>query len=154
MAHKVAVVIPVYKETLNEFEKISLTQVQKVLGHYQYIFVAPQGKNIPYVTQGSKVYFFPPQFFQNTKTYNYLMMSPNFYKAFLDYEYILIYQLDAFVFQMNWNIFAAWDMIISARFGHPPWEKLKLSIKINFTEYTWATAAFLFARLKLFINFC
>ena len=31
MSHKVAVVIPIHNETLNEFEKISLTQVQKVL---------------------------------------------------------------------------------------------------------------------------
>ncbi len=37
MPVKAAVVIPVYKETLNELEEISLAQVQKVLGNYQII---------------------------------------------------------------------------------------------------------------------
>ncbi len=105
MPTNAAVVIPVYKETLNEFEKISLAQVQKVLGHYQIIFVAPQGLKITYATQGNIAFFFPPQFFQSTKTYNYLMMSPAFYQAFLKYEYILIYQLDAFVFSDKMEYF-------------------------------------------------
>ncbi|MBQ7630124.1 MAG: hypothetical protein IJS81_07940, partial [Selenomonadaceae bacterium] len=98
MLNNAAVVIPVYKENLNEFEKISLAQVQKVLGNYQIIFVAPRGKNFSYFTQGSKIYFFQPQFFQSDKTYSELMKSPIFYKSFLEYKYILIYQLDAFVF--------------------------------------------------------
>ena len=36
---KVAVVIPTYKEELDEFEKISLAQVRKVLGKYPIIFL-------------------------------------------------------------------------------------------------------------------
>ena len=93
-----AVVIPIYKETLNELEKISLAQVQKILGKYQIIFVAPEGLKCNYLTSGCKIYYFPPQFFQSVGTYNILMKHPLFYKAFLAYEYILIYQLDAFVF--------------------------------------------------------
>ena len=98
MPVKAAVVIPVYKETLNELEKISLAQVQKVLGNYQIIFVAPEDLEIEYLISGCRVYYFPKQFFQNKVAYNLLMMLPAFYDAFLDYEYILIYQLDAFVF--------------------------------------------------------
>lgn len=93
-----AVVIPVYKATLNEFEKISLAQVQKVLGKYQIIFVAPEGLKCDYFIHGCRIYYFPKQFFQSTQTYNLLMEAPFFYKAFSEYEYILIYQLDAFVF--------------------------------------------------------
>ena len=93
-----AVVIPIYKETLNELEKISLAQVKKILGRYQIIFVAPKGLKCNYLTSGCKIYYFPPQFFQSVGTYNILMKHPLFYKAFLAYEYILIYQLDAFVF--------------------------------------------------------
>ena len=98
MAHKAAVVIPVYKDELNEFEKISLAQVQKVLSNYRFIFVAPHDKDFFYLTKDSRIYFFPPQFFKNKYTYSDLMKTPIFYEAFLDYEYILIYQLDAFVF--------------------------------------------------------
>ncbi len=93
-----AVVIPIYKERLNELEKISLAQVQKILGKYQIIFVAPEGLKCYYLTAGCKIYYFPPQFFQSVGTYNEFMKHPLFYKAFLAYEYILIYQLDAFVF--------------------------------------------------------
>ena len=98
MSSKVAVVIPTYKEELNELEKISLAQVKKVLGKYPLIFVAPEGKNLSYLEQSNGTTYFPPQFFKSKETYNYLMTSPAFYKTFDNYDYILIYQLDAFVF--------------------------------------------------------
>ena len=41
---------------------------------------------------------FPAENFRSVKTYSRLMLSPNFYAAFADFDYILIYQLDAFVF--------------------------------------------------------
>ena len=96
--HKVAVVIPTYKEGLNPLEKISLDRCRKVLGRYPLIFVAPAGKNFSYVAPADKVIGFPPQFFQSVAAYSRLLMSPQFYDAFREYEYILIYQLDAFVF--------------------------------------------------------
>lgn len=98
MPSKVAVVIPVYKAELNPLEQISLAQVRKVLGKYPLIFVAPEGKNFAYFAPSDKVVHFPPQFFKNVQTYSQLLMSPFFYEAFEDFEYILIYQLDAFVF--------------------------------------------------------
>ena len=127
MSANAAVVIPVYKETLNEFEKISLAQVQKVLGHYQIIFVAPQGLKISYARQGDKVSFFPPQFFQSPKTYNHLMMSAAFYKVFLNYEYILIYQLDAFVFSDKLEYFCG----LGYDFIGAPWATLQKIIYDN-----------------------
>ena len=98
MSTKVAVVIPVYREELNMFEKISLAQVREVLGHYPIVFVAPEGKTFSYFTPSDMVAYFPPQCFQSVKTYNQLLMTPLFYEPFLDFDYILIYQLDAFVF--------------------------------------------------------
>ena len=98
MPSKVAVVIPVYKEELDPLEQISLAQVRKVLGKYPIMFAAPEGKNFSYFAQSDTVAYFPTQFFQSTRTYNRLMMSPQFYEMFKDCEYILIYQLDAFVF--------------------------------------------------------
>ena len=93
-----AVVIPVYKENLNGFEKISLAQVRKILGRYQIIFVAPEGKIFSYFDEGDKIVHFPQKFFQNVDTYSKMMMTLDFYEKFLDYDFILIYQLDAFVF--------------------------------------------------------
>ena len=98
LSSKVAVVIPIYKEKLDEFEKISLAQVRKILGKYPIVFVAPEGKIFPYLEQNDLIAQFPQKFFQNMFTYSKLMMSPKFYEPFLDFDHILIYQLDAFVF--------------------------------------------------------
>ena len=70
MSIKVAVVIPVYKEELNDLEKISLAQARKILGKYPFVFVAPEGKIFSYFESGDIVVQFPPQFFQSTKTYS------------------------------------------------------------------------------------
>ena len=98
MPSKVAVVIPVYKKELDPLEEISLAQVRKVLGKYPIVFVTPEGKIFPYFEAGDMIAHFPQGFFQNTDTYSKLLLSPQFYDTFKDFEYILIYQLDAFVF--------------------------------------------------------
>ena len=124
MATKAAVVIPVYKEELNEFEKISLAQVRKVLSNYPLIFLAPEGKTFSY-TENDLILYAPQEFFQSVRTYSDLLTSPAFYRAFLSYEYILIYQLDAFVFSDQMEYFcslgydyigAAWSSIFRREF--------------------------------------
>ena len=98
MSTKVAVVIPTYKEELSPLEQIALVQCRKILGRYPLIFFTPAGKIFSYFKPDDGVAHFPSQYFQNVDTYNTLMLSPNFYETFKDFEYILIYQLDAFVF--------------------------------------------------------
>lgn len=98
MSTKVAVVIPVYREELTELEKISLAQCRKILGRYSLVFVAPEEKNFSYFESGDMVAYFPAEYFQSVQTYSRLLTSPHFYAPFLDFDYILIYQLDAFVF--------------------------------------------------------
>lgn len=95
---KVAVVIPNHKEELDELEKISLAQCRKVLGHYPIVFAGPEGKNFSYLEPGDLTVQFPKEYFQTLRDYNILSMSPIFYEPFLSFDYILIYQLDAFVF--------------------------------------------------------
>jgi len=98
MPTKIAVAIPTYKDELNALEKISLAQCRKILGRYPLIFFAPEGKNFSYVAPNERIIHFPPEFFRSVKTYSKLMMSPKFYEAFGEFDYILIHQLDAFVF--------------------------------------------------------
>ena len=95
---KVAVVIPNHKEELDDLEKISLVQVRKVLKNYPIIFIGPEGKNFSYLEPGDPIVYFPKEYFQTLRGYNNLSISPLFYEPFLDFDYILIYQLDAFVF--------------------------------------------------------
>ncbi|MBR1647739.1 MAG: hypothetical protein IJ685_13345 [Selenomonadaceae bacterium] len=98
MSAKVAVVIPTYKDELNALEKFSLDRCREVLKRYPIVFVAPKGKNFSYFTRKDFVAEFPAENFQSVKTYSRLMLSPQFYETFLDFDYILIYQLDALVF--------------------------------------------------------
>ena len=98
---RVAVVIPTYSEKLAKHEIISLQQLCKVLGIYDKIFIAPEGLKIDYGDFASeiRVKYFPKAFFKSTITYSQLLLSEDFYACFAEYEYILIHQLDVFVFK-------------------------------------------------------
>lgn len=96
----VAVVVPVYKRQLSQEEQISLRQLQRVLGDYPKIFFAPEGLDFDYgeLMQGFRIERFPAVYFSGFLGYSLLMLSVGFYQRFLAYDYILVYQLDAFVF--------------------------------------------------------
>lgn len=98
--HIVAVVVPVYKQVLSELEIISYIQLLNILGEFDIVVIAPQGLKLSseVVRKNIKVEYFPAEFFLNVDAYSSLMLSGCFYERFLHYQYILIYQLDAFVF--------------------------------------------------------
>jgi len=115
---KVAVIIPFYKNEISEYENISLQQCQKVLFNHDIIAVKPANFELPVFTKFinfSKAVSFDPGFFKSIAGYNELMLSAEFYESFLDYEYILIYQMDCFVFKdelfywcnQNWDYIGA-----------------------------------------------
>jgi hypothetical protein len=97
----VKVVIPIYKNNLNGDESRALQQCCKILFRYPIVIVKPESLNIHAILQAYpqlETENFDDDFFTNLEAYNVLMLSPLFYKRFLDCEYILIYQLDAYVF--------------------------------------------------------
>lgn len=94
---QVAIIVPTYKTTLSETEKISLSQLFNVLGSYDIYYAVPQGLQAEYLNNAS-IERFSDSFFENIAGYNRLMLSKNFYRRFDKYKFILIYQLDAFVF--------------------------------------------------------
>lgn len=97
-----AVIIPVYKTDISDEEMISLKQVSSVLKHYPIVFIAPNGLDLSIyrdIVPNCKYQYFAKKFFASINGYNSLMLSKVFYYHFLSYDYILIYQLDAFVFK-------------------------------------------------------
>ena len=92
-----AVLIPVYREALTELERISLTQAVRVLKAYDIYFIMPESLYLK-DTYGLPEERFLDQYFDSVHSYNELMLEEEFYKRFSTYEYILIHQLDAFVF--------------------------------------------------------
>lgn len=97
---KAVVVIPVYKPELSEYEKIALVRCQAVLSKYDIILVKPQNLAIDFKISGTTFtsLSFDDHYFEDIHGYNRLMLSAGFYESFSSYEYILIYQPDAFVF--------------------------------------------------------
>ncbi|QDW27629.1 hypothetical protein FFJ24_023440 [Pedobacter sp. KBS0701] len=101
---KVAVIIPIYKE-ITYLEDISLQQCFKVLAKSHPIFcIKPTALNLNTKYPFNKFISFNDAYFKDIAGYNKLMLSGEFYEAFLNYEYILIYQLDAFVFKDDLTI--------------------------------------------------
>ncbi|AUD03946.1 DUF5672 family protein [Spirosoma pollinicola] len=98
----VNVVLPVYKTELTDYETIALTQCLRVLSNYPIILAAPHSLDVSNYLQigpSLQVRTFDDNYFNSIDGYNRLMLSNEFYKAFSDQEFILIHQLDAFVFQ-------------------------------------------------------
>ena len=96
--HSVVVVVPVYKNDLSITEKVSFEQLFRILGHYPIIFVAPERMRGCNLLEKKTVEWFSDSYFVSTDSYSELLLSIEFYERFIRYEYMLIYQLDAFVF--------------------------------------------------------
>ncbi|MDB5089551.1 MAG: hypothetical protein JWR09_3545, partial [Mucilaginibacter sp.] len=101
-AYKVAVIIPFYRNTILAYEEIALQQCEKILSGYPKIAIKPRSLVLPEAIKKytfSNVINFEDKYFNNVQGYNNLMLSDVFYSTFLEYDYILIHQLDAFVFK-------------------------------------------------------
>ena len=103
----VAIVVPVYRQTLTDLELISYRQLLYMLGSFEIIVVAPEALKMPKEirTEKIQIQYFAKEYFQSVDSYSQLMLSQSFYKRFIRYQYILIYQLDAFVFKNELNFF-------------------------------------------------
>jgi len=95
------VVVPVYKETPSTEEKYALLQLRR-LAIRNIVLVCPSNLNtMQYqnLLPGVLISPFDSIHFQNLHQYNRLVSSISFYKRFADsYQYLLMYQLDAFLF--------------------------------------------------------
>ncbi|WP_019552552.1 DUF5672 family protein [Propionispira raffinosivorans] len=109
MDRQVVIVVPIYKKKISQFEKISLTQLQNVLGKYPKCFVAPESMVFDYGEEYSDFMIekFDDKYFQSVGTYSDMMLSIEFYQRFKSYKFLLVYQLDAFVFSDRLNEFCA-----------------------------------------------
>ncbi|GGA04453.1 DUF5672 family protein [Dyella caseinilytica] len=104
MMKNAVIVIPVYKTNLHENELLSLRRSLQVLARHDFAIACPEGLDLdPLVPLLQSVSYtvkrFPADYFKGLSGYNQLMLSEAFYKAFEDYAYILICQMDVFVFE-------------------------------------------------------
>lgn len=96
---KVVIVIPIYQSSLSETEQISVNHLRRYCAQYPKVLVYPMGLTFNFDTSDFIKVALSPQHFKNVDTYNRLCLNPRFYQKFSDYQYMLIYQLDAYVFK-------------------------------------------------------
>ncbi len=99
------VAIIAYSPCPSVFELASLAQCFRILGGHEICIVCPDSLDISTYKSVYSQYGYSPRverfadvFFSSVESYSKLVSSLVFYGRFLDAEYLLLYQLDAWVF--------------------------------------------------------
>lgn len=106
MMKQAKIVIPIYQDHFSEYDLISFERCYKIHPNHPIVIVKPEGLDLSWLHNkypNLEEESFSKSFFKSIEGYNQLMLAPEFYQRFLDVEYILIYQLDAFVFEDQLN---------------------------------------------------
>jgi hypothetical protein len=107
----VAVVTPLHRFPLTPDEEISIRHLRKYLGRFDRYIIGPSVPPSEFTDFRFKQ--FPQRHFDSLNSYSKLLVAKEFYRAFADYEYILIYQPDCLVFSSEleqWCL-AGWDYV-------------------------------------------
>src|SRR2546423_3516488 len=95
MSDKIAVCVPFYRDKLNPAEELAVEHLCRFLPNERKILIIPEDLRLN--RTDFEIVRFPARFFRNVLSYNRLLLSRRFYRAFRRYEWILIYQLDSLV---------------------------------------------------------
>ena len=101
---KAVVVIPIHQATLSKTEECSIRNSMAKLNSYDAFIIGPMKLKSFFEKYKKRHKFkfsiavFEDSYFDSIGGYNKLLRSNFFYSYFSDYEYMLIVQLDAFVF--------------------------------------------------------
>ena len=155
MRDECVILIPVYKKEMSELELLSFKQALKVfvrpvvlygpdnLDYSVYIDTAREnGREVDIKT-------FDGKFFESVKDYNDLCLISEFYKSFNSYEYMLLYQLDAYVFEDRLNYYMAKNYSFV---GAPCFEGLSKAVDTVFTGHL--NGGLSLRRIDDFIDVC
>lgn len=119
---RLCVVIPIYKEELNDNETSSLESYNRYFQNVDFSFIAPERLDCSFYIKAYPQYSierFNDKYFKNAKTYNKLMLDRNVYARYSNYEYIVIAQTDAIIFNYETNF----DKFMNMGYDYigPPW---------------------------------
>ncbi|WP_316806888.1 DUF5672 family protein [Pedobacter agri] len=108
MNSQVVIGIPIYKSNLSLRETASLKQVFRVLGHHPICLITFREidmTNYIHLLKNDRytLTYFDKSYFESLNGYNKLLINLTFYKRFWKYDFLLIYQLDAWVFRDELN---------------------------------------------------
>ena len=98
------ILIIVHKADPTIYELSSLAQCYKILGNYQIRLIAPEGLNVSkYKAQVPQIVvdYIHPKWQKTYAMFNRLKILPLLYSKYSKFQYILFYELDAWVFYDN-----------------------------------------------------
>ncbi len=99
---RVNIIVPIYREKLDPSELVSMKQLFKTLDQHTITIIHPRKISLSFLDEYNFSFSslaFDDEYFEGIYGYNKLTLSPTFYLAFKDYDFILIYQTDAYVFR-------------------------------------------------------
>ena len=113
---KAAVVVPIYKSSLDEDESLAISQNLKILEQSPWILVHPPSNRSLINSIIAKHQQIPIKSieldahnFRSIESYNRMLLSSFFYRLFAQYSHILIAQLDTLIFSNNLSDWIALD---------------------------------------------
>jgi glycosyltransferase involved in cell wall biosynthesis len=116
MNKKSCVVIPTHSEKLTDEEQLSLFNTCALLNKHKIFLVMPETVSDRSIREIMAVKGFSIDIIKiddswmgSIEKYNNMLMNINFYKLFINYEYILLCHLDAWVFKDELHYWASLD---------------------------------------------
>jgi hypothetical protein len=95
---QVVIVIPTHRPNFSADDEISLAHLNKYLYKYDTFFVIPNGISSKEIELRSyKVKKVDNIYFGTIRKYSNLLLDKKFYEMFINYNYMLVYQLDSLV---------------------------------------------------------
>jgi len=116
MRNRVVVLIFTHKPELAWQERIALEQCHRVLGNHPTQLVCPQGMDVAEyqnLAPNLQVDYIPACWLASVAAYNRLKLSPWLYRRYAEFDFMLTYELDAFVFRDELDEWCerGWDYI-------------------------------------------
>ena len=95
-AKRVAIMVPLISTTLNEDEAVSMRHLREFLDGYDKFLLVPDGLEVQ--MEGFTAMPLDRKHFGSAANHNRMLYRTDFWEKFADYEYVLMYHLDALVF--------------------------------------------------------
>jgi hypothetical protein len=93
---KVAIMVPLPSPVMSADDEVSMRHLRKHLDHYDKFLLVPQGMELR--MNGFEVVELDRKHFGSAANHNRMLYRTDFWEKFSDYEYVLMYHLDALVF--------------------------------------------------------
>jgi hypothetical protein len=93
---RVAIMVPLPSPVLSADDEVSMRHLRKHLDHYDKFLLVPQGMEVR--MEGFTVIELDRKHFGSAANHNRMLYLVDFWEKFADYEFMLMYHLDALVF--------------------------------------------------------